>query len=163
MKANPIRALGARCALCAAPLSTFVLGFCLQACGGAGPDGEPAPSDPTAQVKPVKAGQSTADLSILGLNVPQPTISFGLGDASTTIDPIGVIDKTVPPEGVALPDPFAPVDGLITGLGKPISATVGAGAVGVSVKLPPLLPPELGGLLTGLDPFADGGIPLIGK
>jgi hypothetical protein len=161
MKVNHVRTLGARCALYAAPLSTFALGFCLQACGGTGPDGEPAPGDPTAQVKQVKAGESTADLSILGLNVPQPAISFGLGDASTTVDPIGAIDKIVPPNGVALPDPFAPVDGLVAELGKPISASVGAGGVGVSVKLPPLLPPELGGLLTGLDPFADGGIPLI--
>ena len=64
---------------------------------------------------------------------------------------------------MTLPDPFAPVDGIITGLGKPISASVGAGAVGVSIKLPALLPPDLGGFLTGLDPFADGGIPLIGQ
>ena len=163
MKFNHVRTLVARSGLCAAPLSTFVLGFCLQACGGAGPDGEPAPGDPTAQAKPVKVGESTADLTILGLNVPQPTISFGLGDASTAIDPIGVIDKIVPPQGVALPDPLAPVDGLIAGLGKPISASVGAGGVGVSVKFPPLLPPDVGGLLTGLDPFADGGIPLLGK
>lgn len=160
MKVNHVRTLGARMALYAAPLSTLVLGFCLQACGGAGPDGEPTPGEPTSQEK---TGESTADLSILGLNVPQPTITFGLGDASTKIDPIGAIDKIVPPEGVTLPDPFAPVDGIITGLGKPISATVGAGDVGVTVNLPPLLPPDLGGFLTGLDPFADGGIPLIGQ
>jgi hypothetical protein len=163
MKVNHVRTLGARIALCVAPMSTLVLGLCLQACGGAGPDGEPAPGDPTAQQKPVKTGESTADLAILGVNVPQPTISFGLGSVSTTVDPIGTIDKFVPPSGVTLPDPLAPVDGIITGLGKPISASVGAGPVGVSVKLPALLPPELGGLLTGLDPFADGGIPLIGK
>jgi hypothetical protein len=164
MKVNHVRTLGARMALYAAPLSTLVLGFCLQACGGAGPDGEPTNTTsvaaPTAQEK---TGESTADLSILGLNIPQPTITFGLGDASTKIDPIGTIDKIVPPEGVTLPDPFAPVDGLITGLGQPISATVGAGDVGVTVKLPPLLPPDLGGFLTGLDPFSDGGIELIGK
>ncbi len=160
MKVNHVRTLGARMALYAAPLSTLVLGFCLQACGGAGPDGEPTPGAPTAQEK---TGESTADLSILGLNIPQPTITFGLGDASTKIDPIGTIDKIVPPEGVALPDPFAPIDGIITGLGQPISATVGTGDVGVTVKLPPLLPPDLGGFLTGLDPFADGGIPLIGQ
>ena len=160
MKVNHVRTLGARMALYAAPLSTLVLGFCLQACGGAGPDGEPTPGEPTAQEK---TGESTADLSILGLNIPQPTITFGLGDASTKIDPIGTIDKIVPPEGVALPDPFAPIDGIITGLGKPISATVGTGDVGVTVNLPPLLPPDLGGFLTGLDPFADGGIPLIGQ
>jgi hypothetical protein len=163
MKVNHVRILSARIALCVAPMSPLVLGLCLQACGGVGPDGEPAPGDPPAQVKQVKAGESTADLSILGVNVPQPTISFGLGDVSTTIDPIGTIDKIVPPKGVTLPDPFAPVDGLVASLGKPISASVGAGPVGVTVKLPPLLPPDLGGLLTGLDPFADGGIPLIGK
>jgi hypothetical protein len=162
MKVNHVRTLGARSALCAVPLSALVLGFCVQACGGVGPDGEPAPGDPTAQEK-VRAGESTADLSVLGLNVPQPTISFGLGDASTTIDPIGAIDKIVPPKGVALPDPFAPVDGLIAGLGKPISASVGAGGIGLNVELAPLLPPDLGGLLTGLDPFADGGIQLLGK
>jgi hypothetical protein len=163
MKVNHVRILGARSALCVAPMSTLILGLCLQACGGVGPDGEPATGEPTAQEKQVKAGESTADLSILGVNVPQPTISFGLGSASTTVDPLGTIDKFVPPQGVTLPDPFAPVDGLVTGLGKPISASVGAGPVGVSVKLPPLLPPDLGGFLTGLDPFADGGIPLIGK
>jgi hypothetical protein len=160
MKVNHVRTLGARMALYAAPLSTLVLGFCLQACGGAGPDGEPTPGEPSSQEK---TGESTADLSILGLNIPQPTISFGLGDASTKIDPIGAIDKIVPPEGVTLPDPFAPIDGIITGLGKPISATVGTGDVGVTVNLPPLLPPDLGGFLTGLDPFADAGIPLIGQ
>jgi hypothetical protein len=160
MKVNHVRTLGARVALYAAPLSTLVLGFCLQACGGAGPDGEPTPGAPTAQEK---TGESTADLSILGLNIPQPTISFGLGDASTKIDPIGTIDKLVPPEGVTLPDPLAPINGIVAGLGKPISATVGTGDVGVTVKLPPLLPPGLGEILTGLDPFSVAGIQLIGK
>ena len=96
MKVNHVRTLGARMALYAAPLSTLVLGFCLQACGGAGPDGEPTPGEPTAQEK---TGQSTADLSILGLNIPQPTITFGLGDTSTTINPIGAIPTQIGPPG----------------------------------------------------------------
>jgi hypothetical protein len=163
MKVNHVRTLAARSALFAAPLATLVLGFCLQACGGVGPDGEPIPGDPTSTTPAteVKPGESKADLTILGINVPQPTITFGLGDASTKIDPIGTIDTLVPEPGVNLPDPFAPVDGLITGLGKPITAGVGVGDLGVSIKLPPLLPPDLGGFLTGLDPFADGGIQLI--
>jgi hypothetical protein len=160
MKVNHVRTLGSRSALYAAPLATLALGFCLQACGGAGPEGDPTPGEPTSQEK---TGQSTADLTILGIPVPQPTITFGLGDASAKVDPIGTIDQVIPEQGVAIPDPFAPVDGLITGLGKPISASVGAGDVGVSIKLPPLLPPDLGAFLTGLDPFTDGGIELIGK
>jgi hypothetical protein len=160
MKVNHVRTLGARSALYAAPFATLVLGFCLQACGGVGPDGEPTSGDPTPQEK---TGQSTADLSIVGLTIPQPTITFGLGDASTKIDPIGAIDTLIPEQGVTLPDPFAPLDTIITDLGQPISAGVGTGDVGVSIKLPPLLPPDLGGILSGLDPFADGGIELIGK
>jgi hypothetical protein len=160
MKVNHVRTLGARSALYAAPFATLVLGFCLQACGGVGPDGEPTSGDPTPQEK---TGQSTADLSIVGLTIPQPTITFGLGDASTKIDPIGAIDKLIPEQGVTLPDPLAPIDTIITDLGQPISAGVGTGDVGISIKLPPLLPPDLGGILSGLDPFADGGIELIGK
>lgn len=83
--------------------------------------------------------------------------------ASTKIDPIGSIDGVIPEQGIAIPDPFAPVNNLLTGLGKPISASVGAGDIGVSIKLPPLLPPDLGAFFAGLDPFADGGIELIGK
>ena len=162
MKVNHVRTLAARSALFAAPLATLVLGFCLQACGGVGPDGEPAPGDPTSTTPAeVKPGESKADLAILGINIPQPTITFGLGDASTKVDPIGTIDTLIPEQGVTLPDPFAPVNNIITNLGKPITAGVGVGNVGVDVKLPPLLPPDLGGFLTGLDPFADAGIPLI--
>ena len=162
MKVNHVRTLGARSALYAAPFATLVLGFCLQACGGAGPDGEPTPGEPSSAPQE-KTGQSTADLQILGLTVPQPTITFGLGDASTTIDPIGTIDNVIPEQGVTIPDPFAPIDTVITDLGKPISASVGTSDVGVTVKLPPLVPPDLAALLTSLDPFADGGIELIGK
>ena len=164
MKVNHVRTLAARSALCAAPLATLVLGFCLQACGGVGPDGEPAPGEPQSTTPAeVKPGPSEADLKILGITVPQPTITFGLGDASTKIDPIGTIDTVIPEQGIALPDPFQPVNNILTNLGKPISASVGNNDVGVSIKLPPLLPPELGSILTGLDPFADAGIPLIGQ
>jgi hypothetical protein len=153
MKVNHV----SRSALYVAPIATLVLGFCLQACGGS-PDGEPTASEPQE-----KTGQSAQDLSILGINIPQPTISFGLGDASVKVDPVGTIDSVIPEQGIAIPDPFKPVDNIITGLGKPISASLGVGDVGVSLKLPALLPPDLGGFLTGLDPFADGGIQLIGK
>jgi len=160
MKVNHVRTLGSRCALYAAPFATLVLGFCLPACGGVGPDGGPTSGEPTAEEK---TGQSTADLSILGFTLPEPTVSFGLGDASVKIDPIGTIDKVLPDQPLTLPDPLAPVETAITDLGNPISASVGLGDLGVAIKLPPVLPPELGGLLTGLDPFADGGIELLGK
>jgi hypothetical protein len=153
MKVNHV----SRSALYVAPIATLVLGFCLQACGGS-PDGEPTASGPQE-----KTGQSAQDLSILGINIPEPTISASIGDAGITVNPIGTIDGLIPEQGITLPDPFAPVDNILTGLGKPISATVGTGDVGITVKLPPLLPPDLGGFLSGLDPFADGGIQLIGK
>ena len=163
MKANHVRTLAARSALCAAPLATLVLGVCLQACGGVGPDGEPAPGEPTTTPAAVTPGPSEADLKILGLTIPQPTVTFGLGDASVKIDPIGTIDTVIPEQGITLPDPFQPVNNILTNLGKPISASVGTSDVGVSIKLPPLLPPDLGAFFTGLDPFADAGIPLIGQ
>jgi len=153
MKVNHV----SRSALYVAPIATLVLGFCLQACGGS-PDGEPTASAPQE-----KTGQSAQDLSILGINIPEPTISASLGDAGITIDPVGVVDGLIPEKGITLPDPFQPVDNILTGLGKPITASIGTGDVGVTVKLPPLLPPDLGGFLSGLDPFADGGIQLIGK
>jgi hypothetical protein len=160
MKVNHVRTLGARSALLAAPFATLVLGFCLQACGGVGPDGEPGSTEPGTQEK---TGQSTADLSILGINIPQPALTISLGDAGVKIDPIGTIDSVIPEQGVTIPDPLKPVDNIITGLGSPLSISLGTSDVGVSVKLPSLLPPELGSLLTDLDPFADGGIQLIGK
>jgi len=146
-----------RSALYVAPVATLVLGFCLQACGGS-PDGEPTASAPQE-----KTGQSAQDLSILGVNIPQPTISASLGDASITIDPIGTIDGLIPETGITIPDPLQPIDTILTDLSKPISVSIGDGDAGVTVKLPPLLPPDLTGFLEGLDPFADGGIQLVGK
>jgi hypothetical protein len=153
MKLNHVRALG----LCGAPFVTIALGFCLQACGGA-PDGNPSGTSSAE-----KTGQTSQDLTIVGVTIPQPTIMFGLGDASAKIDPVGIVDTLLAEQGIHLPDPVKPVDDVITGLGKPISAGVGAGDGAVGVKLPPIIPPELGGIVTGLDPFQDAGIPLIGK
>jgi hypothetical protein len=158
MKANHVRTFVSRSALIATPAAALVLGFCLQACGGAGPDGEPGQT--TAEEK---SAQTAQDLSIFGIPVPQPTVSFGLGDKTTTIDPVGTIDKLVPPQGITIPDPLKPVENILTALGTPISASVNVGDLGVSLKLPTLLPPELGNLLNSLDPFSDGGIPIIGK
>ena len=159
MKANHVRTLASRSALYLAPIATLVLGFCLQACGGTGPDGEPGQTT-TAQDK---TGQTAQDLSIFGVQVPQPTVSFGLGDKTTTIDPVGAIDKLVPDAGISIPDPLKPVENVVAALGQPVSASVNVGDLGISIKLPSLFPPELGGLLNSLDPFRDGGIQLIGK
>jgi hypothetical protein len=158
MKANHVRSLVSRCSLIATPVAALVFGFCVQACGGAGPDGEPGQT--TADEK---TGQTAQDLSIFGVQVPQPTVTFGLGDKSTTIDPVGTIDTLVPDAGIAIPDPLKPVENLVTALGTPISASVNVGDLGVSLKLPTLVPPELGSLLNSLDPFSDGGIQIIGK
>jgi hypothetical protein len=157
MKANQVRSLVSRGATFATPVAALVLSFCVQACGGAGPDGEPG-QPTTAQEK---TGQTEQDLSLFGVTVPQPTVTFGLGDQSTTIDPIGAIDTLVPDAGITIPDPLTPVENVLTALGKPISASVGVGDIGVSVSVPSLLPPELAGLLTSLDPFT-GGIPVVG-
>ncbi|HEX3770905.1 MAG TPA: hypothetical protein VHV30_08585 [Polyangiaceae bacterium] len=157
MKANHVRSLLSRSAIFATPAAALVLGFCLQACGGA-PDGEPG-----QQTAEEKTGQSAQDLSIFGIPVPQPTVTIGLGDNSATIDPVGTIDNLVPDAGISIPDPLKPVENIVTALGNPISVGVNVGDLGVSLKAPPLVPPELSALLNSLDPFSDGGIPVIGK
>jgi hypothetical protein len=157
MKANHVRSLVSRSTLIATPVAALLFGFCVQACGGA-PDGEPGQT--TADEK---TGQTAQDLSIFGVPVPQPTVTFGLGDKSTTIDPVGTIDTLVPDAGITIPDPLRPVENVVTALGSPISASVNVGDLGVSLSVPSIIPPELGGLLNSLDPFADGGIQIIGK
>src|SRR5450432_3546193 len=121
MKANQVRSLSA---LFATPVAALVLGFCVQACGGAGPDGEPG------QTAEEKTAQTAQDLSIFGVTVPQPTVSFGLGDKTTTIDPVGAIDTLVPAQGITIPDPLKPVENVITALGSPITAGVNVGDIG---------------------------------
>lgn len=153
MKVNQVRTLGSRIALFAAPIATLALGFSLQACGGAGPDGEPT----TASEPSEKTGQTAQDLSIFGIEIPQPTVTIGLGDASVKIDPIGTIDTLIPEQGIAIPDPIKPVDQLLGDLGKGVSASVNVGDIGVGIKLPGIELPQLP------DPFGDGGIELIGR
>ena len=149
MKVNQVRTLASRFALCATPAAALALGFALQACGGA-PDSGPTSSED-------KTAQSAQDLSILGIPIPQPTLTIGLGDASVKIDPIGTIDGVLPEQGITLPDPLQPIDTLLSDLDKGISVGASVGDVSVGIKLPGIELPELP------DPFADGGIQIIGK
>ena len=149
MKVNHVRTLASRFALCATPVAALALGFALQACGGA-PDSGPTSSED-------KTAQSAQDLSILGIPIPQPTLTIGLGDASVKIDPIGTIDGVIPEQGIALPDPLKPIDTLLSDLDKGISVGASVGDVSIGIKLPVIELPELP------DPFADGGIQIIGK
>ncbi len=153
MNVNQVRSLGSRSALIAAPIVTLALGLALQACGGAGPDGDPTGSSATE-----KTGSTQQDLSLLGIPLPEPKVTFGFGDAGITIDPIGTIGELVPPKGVRLPDPITPIDELIGDFGKGGSASVSVGGLGLSVQLPGLDLPKLP------DPLADGGgIEIIGR
>ncbi|HEX4445640.1 MAG TPA: hypothetical protein VH044_02860 [Polyangiaceae bacterium] len=150
MKVNHVRTLASRFALCATPVAALALGFALQACGGA-PDSEPTSSEPVE-----KTAQNAQDLSILGIPIPQPTLTIGLGDNSIKIDPIGAIDSLVPDAGIKLPDPLAPVNTLLSDLDKGLSVGATVGDISVGIKLPGIeLPPVP-------DPFK-GGIPVIGK
>jgi hypothetical protein len=132
-------------AMLIATLALAALGLSVQACGGVGPEGEPStPSEKTA-----KTGQ---DLSIIGIELPDPTVTIALNDASVRIDPIGLIGELFPP--VVLPDPFKPVNTIIGAVED--GGTVGVEAPGLELQLtlPGLPIPQLP------DPF-DGGIPLI--
>jgi hypothetical protein len=154
MNVNQVRSLGSRNALVAARIVTFALGFALQACGGAGPDGDPSAGPSAAE----KTGSTQQDLTLLGIQIPEPKLTLGLGDAGITIDPLGTIGELVPPKGIRLPDPITPIDQLVGDLDKGGSASVKVGNIGLSVKLPGLDLPELP------DPLADGGgIEIIGR
>ncbi len=130
-----------------ATVALAALGLSVQACSGAGPEGEPTASGE-------KTAQTAQDLSIIGIQLPQPTITIGLNDASVKIDPIGFITEILPPPTIVFPDPFAPINGIIGVVQD--GGTVGVAVPGVKlgITLPglpiPLLP----------DPF-DGGIPLL--
>lgn len=134
-----------RCAMLLSTVALGAFGLSVQACGGA-PQGEPtAQSEKTAT-----AGQ---DLSIIGIQIPEPTVTVGVNDASVTINPIGVIDELLPP--VTLPDPLKPVNNLIGALDNGL--TVGVAAPAVSAQVTVKSPIELPKLP---DPF-DGGIPIL--
>jgi hypothetical protein len=126
-----------------AVLALCAVGVSLQACGGA----------PEAQ--PVE--KSSQDLSILGVTIPQPTVTVSSGDNSVTINPIGVVDQLVPDGGVKIPDPLTPVNQIIGALDNGVSVGITApgielgGTIGLPIPLPELP-----------DPF-DGGITVIGK
>jgi len=149
MNAHSIRS---RIALFATPVAALALGFTLQACGGA-PD-----SDPSQTASAEQTAQTQDDLSILGIKLPEPTVSFGLGDAGITINPIGTIDTLIPEQGIKLPDPITPVNQILGAVGKGASATVSVGDLNLSLKLPGIELPKLP------DPLADaGGITIIGR
>jgi len=132
------RMLGSRIATCAFAVATLAVGAALQGCGAA-PDPEPT-------------GKSAQDLSVIGIPIPSPTVSVGIGDAGITLAPIDTIGALLPPEGVTV-DPIGTVNDLLGALSQPIS--VGVTAPGVQI-----------GLNAGLNlpklpnPF-DGGIPII--
>lgn len=150
MSVNQVRTLGSR----SATIATLALGFALSACGGAGPE-----VDPTAgQSATEKTGSTGQDLSIFGIQLPEPQVTLGLGDAGLTINPIGAIGEFVPPKGIRIPDPITPIDQLIGDLDKGASASVSVGNVGLTLKLPGIDLPRLP------DPFGDGGgIEIIGR
>jgi hypothetical protein len=129
-----------------ATLALGALGLSVQACGGVGPDGQPTASEKTAQTE--------QGLSIIGIQLPEPSVTLGFNDASVRIDPIGIIEELLPPPGLVLPDPFKPVNGIIGAVED--GGTVGVEVPGITVRLtlPGLPIPQLP------DPF-DGGIPLI--
>lgn len=133
-------------AMLIATLALGALGLSVQACGGVGPDGEPSTTAGE------KTGQSAQDLSIVGIQLPEPTLTIGLNDASVRIDPIGTLDELFPP--IVLPDPLKPVNTIIGAVED--GGTVGVEAPGIeaTVTLPGLPIPTLP------DPF-DGGIPII--
>lgn len=154
MNLNQVRSVGSRGASCVASLATLALGFALQACGGAGPDGDPS-AGPSADEK---TGSTQQDLSIFGVQLPEPKLILGLGDAGLTINPIGAVGELLPPKGIRIPDPITPIDRLVGDLGKGGSASVSVGGAGLSVTLPGLELPKLP------DPFADaGGIEIFGR
>lgn len=132
-------------ALAAGALSTVALS--LQACGGAGPDDQSAVSEPAE-----KSAKEAQDLSLIGIQLPQPTVTIGLNDASIRIDPIGLIDELLPP--ITIPDPFKPVNGILGAIEDGGTVSVIAPGVEVKVGIPGLPIPQLP------DPF-DGGIPLV--
>jgi hypothetical protein len=147
MNVNQVRSHGSRRALHATPVVMLALGLALQACGGAGPEGDPTAGPSAAE----KTGSTQQDLSFLGIQLPEPKVTLGFGDAGLTINPIGSIGELVPPKGITLPDPITPIDELVGDLGKGGSASVTVGNVGLTLTLPGLDLPKLP------DPFADGG------
>ncbi len=128
-----------------ATLALGAFGLSVQACGGA-PQGEP-----TAQSE--KTGTTGQDLSIIGIQIPEPTITVGVNDASVTVNPIGVIDELLPP--VTIPDPLKPVNTIVGALDNGLTVGITAPAVSGSITVrPPIEIPTLP------DPF-DGGIPIL--
>jgi hypothetical protein len=144
MKTNGKRATRA---MLLTTLAAGALGLSVQACGGAGPDGEPS----TTSEKTAQTGQ---DLSIIGIPLPEPVLTIGLNDASVRIDPIGFIGDLLPPPGIVLPDPFQPINTLIGAVED--GGTLGVEVPGITarVTLPGLPIPRLPDLF-------DGGIPLV--
>ncbi|MGH7436727.1 MAG: hypothetical protein ACRENE_13720, partial [Polyangiaceae bacterium] len=97
-------------------------------------------------------GKTAQDLSILGIQLPEPTVTIALNDASVEIDPIGLIDQLFPP--IVLPDPFKPVNGVIGAVEEGGTVRVTTPGLEVNLGIPGLPIPRLP------DPF-DGGISLI--
>jgi hypothetical protein len=120
------------------------------ACGGAGP-GDPTPG--TASIE--KTGKAAQDLTLLGVELPVPTITLGLNDASVKFDPLGVIESLLPDGGIVLSDPFKPLEDLIGALQDGGKTTVENPFVTATFTLPGLPIPTIP------DPFDGGGIPII--
>ncbi len=137
-------------ALLIATLALGALGLSVQACGGVGPDGEPTANGPAAKAE--NTGTAAQDFSILGIQLPEPTVTIALNDASVEINPIGLIDQLFPP--IVLPDPLKPVNGVIGSVEEGGTVSVTTPGLEVNLGIPGLPVPKLP------DPF-DGGIPLV--
>jgi hypothetical protein len=148
--------LGGRAAGSAVTVAALVVGFSLQACGGA-PDsqgqGQGQATQPGQPSQPEQTATSKQDLNIFGFQFPEPTITVAINDAGVTIDPLGVIDELLPPIKI---DPISPVNNLINTLDKPLGIGVTAGGAAVGVEIPGLQLPTIP------NPFPDGGITIIG-
>jgi hypothetical protein len=105
-------------------------GITFQACGGVAPDGQ-------------SAGQTAEELKILGIEIPAPTLTIGVGDAGVVIDPVGTIGKIIPDT----PSPIPAINAVATGLlGELPKVTVAVGDAGLTI--------DPGGAVKGLLPEA---------
>jgi len=144
-------------------LGTIALGFATQACAiapGTDPSQEPAATTATEQT-----GTTAQDLSILGIKIPEPKLTIGVGNTPpVTINPVGTISDILPAGGIKI-DPIKPIDQILAILSKPVAVDVGVkvGVGGTStnvntgIELPGLPLPQIP------DPWAaTGGITIVG-
>jgi hypothetical protein len=150
MKIMSNATLRSRVVGCAAAVAAVVVGVSLQACGGA-PEGQTGQSGQPGQAE--QTGSSKQDLTIFGIQIPEPTITVTVNDAGVTADPLAFIDELLPPIKI---DPITPVNNVIGALDKPLGIGLTAGGATVGVEVPGLQLPTIP------NPFPDGGITIVG-